>query len=121
MKVAALPVQRARLAKQVGISTEQSIYDHADANQFLYCENIRRALAGDGLVEAGNACGDRVPFWKQQFQDASDPSKQRKEKCPQCKSTDTALLRSAQLRSADEGHTLTFECQVCKTRWNVNT
>lgn len=119
MKVAALPAQRARLAKLIGVDQERSIFDAANENQFLYCEHIRCAISNADNPQE-NAHGE-VLFWKQQFADASNPSKQRRETCPQCKSRNTVLLRAAQLRSADEGHTLTFECSDCKTRWNVNT
>jgi len=119
MKVAALPAQRARLAKLIGVDTERGIFDSAHENQFLYCEHIR-CVIGNVEKTQENAQED-APFWKQQFADASNPSKQRRETCPQCRSRNTVLLRAAQLRSADEGHTLTFECSDCKTRWNVNT
>eukprot|EP00741_Cyanophora_paradoxa_P022526 tig00021464_g21752.t1 len=43
-----------------------------------------------------------------------------REECPNCKN-DVVSFTTAQLRSADEGQTIFYECIKCRHKWSVNS
>jgi len=102
------------------IPDELAAFRRADDSPFLYCDSIRRQLTGE--TPAADHDPQSAPFWKDTFAALLAGGEQRRERCPQCHQRDkTRLLRSAQLRSADEGQTLTFGCDGCGAQWTVNT
>ena len=99
--------------------TERSIYENAGAKQFLYSENIY-VIKGLDLVQ----CKQCVNKQRSGNSNSRRLATRRNKEESDVHSVKAWILRLSgrqQLRSADEGHTLTFECMTCKTKWNVNT
>jgi len=86
-----------------------------------FCKHVTdiRDLIGETVVNR-----KELSHRKEWLEEATEEIKKERpttrEECPKCEN-DVAYFEARQMRSADEGQTVFYECKSCGHKWSVNT